>query len=751
MSVTPQCIGIDLGTTNSVAACIENGRVRFINQADHGGLVPSVLSWQPPARGEIEGRFLVGRSALNNLEAAPEDTVRGVKRLMGRWFHEEAIQRTIEEFDYRILPDENGVLVEIGGHRLSPPEISARYLNRLKQLAETELQRPVTSAVITVPAYFEERQRAATRLAGEKAGLVVKKIIDEPTAAAIAYGMEATDTRGTLLVFDLGGGTFDITITHLVRSKHTNQPAFEVAEIDGDNWLGGQNFDQLVVEHLVEQFQDQHQVDPRQDKAFMATLRRHAERARIELSQRESASIVLPGVYQDSQQVLGVNATLTRAELERLIAPDVDRAIALVHQALKNRTIPSERIAKVLLVGGGTKTPLVRRELEKLFGRDKICEDSIVDPMTAVAQGAAIYAQQMRGIECPNEQCGEPEARLDRKTGMPVTVTIHTVVEDETQSNCPKCGTSLATGKAVTEGFTTSDTTACSLGILAVKGDQHDAYVSLISKGTAYPLSAPVKRIFHPFGQKTRLITVPVFEAKDDMGTERYQQGVLYFELNQYLTSGNEVEVSFNLDRNRQVTVSILVPGLKMTPLEQHLVLAPPPDVKAAAEKQAAWPQQLENLLRHTGNMYESYSDYLRPNPLQKAKVNGDMEKAALALNDAEQSGAYSQKGLEAIHSLEQDLFYSGPASQLYLADLAQADAGDSATRNRIIEAQTAYKSALDEQNAQAGPDQAKRLKDCEGRLKAAMAEVFGKQAGPSSGMKEIKVNINTLLRADGS
>jgi molecular chaperone DnaK len=311
---------------------------------------------------------------------------------MGRFYNDPHVAQTKQAFPYTIRQgDGQAVLIQCGGRTFTPVEISARYLALLKARAERELGKKVDSAVITVPAYFEERQRKATREAGEKAGLRVKKIIDEPTAAALAFGIDS-DQRHVLMVFDLGGGTFDISLLMVTRNQQTNDVIFHVKEIDGDNWLGGADFDQRVIDHIVKDFRTRHQVNPENDPEFLTLVRYEVECRKIDLSEFEQVQITMPAAYRDGEKTLSLNMSLTRSDFERLIEKDVDRAMIAVERALQNRSLKPDDLTAVLLVGGSTKVPLVRRRLAAIVGEEKINSD--FNPMTVVAQGAAILAAQ---------------------------------------------------------------------------------------------------------------------------------------------------------------------------------------------------------------------------------------------------------------------------------------------------------------------------------------------------------------------
>lgn len=670
-------IGIDLGTTNSVAAYWDGHAARVIDSRRNGGLLPSILSWKAPVAPATEGQWLVGLEAYNNWQYAPEDTVFCIKRLMGRWFNERQVEESREHFTYRVVGDEHeSAAVKVGGQVLTPATVSSRYLQELRRRAERELGRQVTSAVITVPAYFQERQRAATREAGEEAGLRVRRLIDEPTAAAIAFGVTEVGQRHFLLVFDLGGGTLDISIMQLARNRATGQPMFHVNTIDGDIWLGGSDFDQEIVNCVVDDFRKRHGVDPRNNREFMAIARQEAERRKIDLSETDIVRLAVPVAYHADGLCLEIDTTLHRDRFESMISKYVERAMQAVERALHKQSIRPDEITTVLLVGGATRTPLVRRRLEEYFGPGKIRAD--LDPMTVVACGAAIMAAKIQGIECPNPECGPTREVTDARSG--TAISVHDPhVNDDARETCEVCGTSLAAGKTVSD-IGLKEPIERSLGIIAAKPGNPNSFVELIRAGSLYPLEEPVKRVFYPNARCTTSIKVPIYSAVDDRGTDRCQQGVVVCQFQETVTSATPVEVSFNLDRSREVTVTVQVMQSSQPPVQQRIEhKEPPPELRPGVSLH----NQFLNLIQHVGEMVKLYGDFLEPAGLRADAIRQHLADADRAIDDAERN----QRPITDITTikamLEKDLMESGVATQLYLAYLAAQHASDEA-RNRL-------------------------------------------------------------------
>ncbi len=376
-------IGIDLGTTNSVCAVMEGGEATVISSSEGGRLFPSVVAVNPKS-----GERLVGQVARRQAVVNPQDTIYSIKRFMGRKYDDPAVQRSIKLVSYDVREAPNGdVRVVLNNREYSAPEISAMILQKIKLDAEAYLGEPVTRAVITVPAYFDDNQRQATKDAGRIAGLEVLRIINEPTASSLAYGLDQDEDQ-TIVVYDLGGGTFDISILTVGGGL------FEVESTNGDTFLGGDDFDHRVIDWSADEFQREHGVDLRQDRHALQRLKEAAEKAKIELSSVVQTEINLPFISADASGPKHLLLTLTRAKLEQLTEDLVDRTIGPCRQALQDARLSPEDIDQVVLVGGMTRMPAVQQAVAKFFGREPY---KGVNPDEVVGTGAAIQAGVLGG------------------------------------------------------------------------------------------------------------------------------------------------------------------------------------------------------------------------------------------------------------------------------------------------------------------------------------------------------------------
>jgi len=380
-------IGIDLGTTNSVVAIMEGGKPRVIENSEGDRTTPSIVAFSK------DGEVLVGQPAKRQAVTNPQNTLFAIKRLIGRKFDDEVVQRDIKMVPYKIVRADNGdAWVEVNGKKMAPPEISARVLMKMKKTAEDYLGEKVTEAVITVPAYFNDSQRQATKDAGRIAGLEVKRIINEPTAAALAYGLDKQGGDRKIAVYDLGGGTFDISIIEIAEVDKEHQ--FEVLSTNGDTFLGGEDFDLRIINFLAEQFLKESGVDVRRDPLAMQRLKEAAEKAKIELSSTQQTDINLPYITADQSGPKHLNIKLTRAKLESLVEDLVQKTIAPCKTAIKDAGVNVGDISEVILVGGQTRMPLVQKYVKDLFGKEPRKD---VNPDEAVAVGAAIQAGVLAG------------------------------------------------------------------------------------------------------------------------------------------------------------------------------------------------------------------------------------------------------------------------------------------------------------------------------------------------------------------
>ncbi len=380
-------IGIDLGTTNSCVALLEGGQAKVIENSEGGRTTPSIVAFSD------DDEVLVGMSAKRQAVTNPANTLFAVKRLVGRRFEDDVVQKDINMVPYSIIKADNGdAWVEARGKKMAPPEVSARVLQKMKKTAEDYLGEDVTEAVITVPAYFNDSQRQATKDAGRIAGLDVRRIINEPTAAALAYGMDKKHGDSKIAVYDLGGGTFDISIIEIAEIDGEHQ--FEVLSTNGDTFLGGEDFDLRIIDFLCDEFKKEQGVDLHNDPLALQRLKEAAEKAKIELSSSQQTDINLPYVTADASGPKHLNIKLSRAKLESLVEDLVERTVAPCETALKDAGLSKSDITDVILVGGQTRMPKVQETVEKLFGKEPRKD---VNPDEAVASGAAIQAGVLGG------------------------------------------------------------------------------------------------------------------------------------------------------------------------------------------------------------------------------------------------------------------------------------------------------------------------------------------------------------------
>jgi molecular chaperone DnaK (HSP70) len=574
-------IGIDLGTTNSVAAIMDGPQPRVLENREARTQTRSVvgLKKRKGKGGESLTEVLVGDAAVDNWPLAPKDTVFSVKRLMGRGAADAEVQRVRSWALYDVVEPSEGtrdsVRVVMGGRQYSPVEISSLILKKVKDDAEFRLGEPVTHAVITVPAYFSQIQRDATRKAGVLAGLKVIKILDEPTAAAIAFGVQAPDdTPKTVLVYDLGGGTFDISVLMCAGN------VFAPLNLEGDMWLGGDNFDQAVMDHVVEHVRRENGLDPRSNLRFMAELRRAAQALKERLSSAEAADLIVTGLLQDPEgNLVDVEMEFTRSELERLIAPLVvshrrcgaghpnlagqaqctvcgaglerqpvlpGRALELTLKAIAHPSVglPPEQVDVVLMAGNSTNVPLVQRSMEEVFGAQKVVRR--LHPKHSVAMGAAIVAAWM-GRQCvcqapdpddPSRECGH--------------------VNPDDVGRCARCGASMeaeAEPRAQGPGASPAAPALGNLGGIAPfsYGAQYagDAFHVFVKKGDPFPTPSPQSQIFRTRLPRQRMVSIPIFGGDSlERASANEKQGEAFAVLPPDLPQGAVVRIKLWLDRD---------------------------------------------------------------------------------------------------------------------------------------------------------------------------------------------------------
>ncbi len=523
-------IGIDLGTTNSVVAVLDGPQPRVLDSREGRSQTRSAVGLKlrrRTAEGAGEFQLLVGDPAFDNWPMAPRHTIVSIKRLMGRAIADPEVQRVRETWQYEIVQPSHGtedsVRVVMGGRQYSPADVSAMVLGKLKADAELRLGAPVTHAVITVPAYFSEAQKAATREAGQKAGLSVIKLLDEPTAAAIAFGMEGAGSDETeyLLVFDLGGGTFDISV--LMRAGSVFVPL----NLQGDMWLGGDNFNALIVQRVVEHVRRQWSLDPTGNHRFMVSLQAAAQRAKEALSSASSTDIVLPGLLHDADgDLIDVEHTLTRAELEAMIGPSVERAMELTRVAIDKAGLGLEQIGHVLLAGNATMMPLVQREVARMFGPEKVLRR--MHPKHCVALGAAIVASRI-GDRVVCDGCGHV---------------------NETQTlQCSKCGALLhaAASESQEPGreLVVGSISPFYYGTLSSSG----SFSVFVSKGDPVPTEQPKVQSFPIPHARQRMLSIPVYGREDESDAGHSElQGEAFAVLPPNLPQGSVLRVQIVLD-----------------------------------------------------------------------------------------------------------------------------------------------------------------------------------------------------------
>jgi molecular chaperone DnaK len=380
-------IGIDLGTTNSCVAIMEGGKPKVIENSEGDRTTPSIVAFTK------DGEVLVGQSAKRQAVTNPANTIAAVKRLIGRKFTDDVVKKDMGMVSYKIIKADNGdAWVETQGKKMAPPEVSARVLMKMKKTAEDYLGEPVTEAVITVPAYFNDSQRQATKDAGRIAGLNVKRIINEPTAAALAYGLDKDGGDRKIAVYDLGGGTFDVSVIEIAEVDGERQ--FEVLSTNGDTFLGGEDFDLRVVNYLADEFKKESGIDVRKDPLAMQRLKETAEKAKIELSSSQQTEINLPYITADAAGPKHLNMKLTRAKLESLVEDLVQKTMEPCRIALKDAGMSMKDVGEVILVGGQTRMPMVQKAVKDLFGKEPRKD---VNPDEAVAVGAAIQGGVLSG------------------------------------------------------------------------------------------------------------------------------------------------------------------------------------------------------------------------------------------------------------------------------------------------------------------------------------------------------------------
>jgi len=618
-------IGIDLGTTNSCVAVMENGQPKVIENAEGARTTPSIVAYAD------EGEILVGASAKRQAVTNPKNTLYAVKRLIGRRFDEKEVQKDIGLMPYKIIKaDNNDAWVEVRGKKIAPPEVSAQVLIKMKKTAEDYLGEPVTEAVITVPAYFNDSQRQATKDAGRIAGLEVKRIINEPTAAALAFGMDKKEGDRKIAVYDLGGGTFDISIIEIAAVDKEHQ--FEVLSTNGDTFLGGEDFDQRLMDYLCDEFKKEQGIDLRKDMLALQRLKDSAEKAKIELSSSQQTEVNLPYITADAAGPKHLAIKITRAKFESLVEDLIEKTIKPCELAVKDAGVKLSDISDVILVGGQTRMPKVQEKVKEFFGKEPRKD---VNPDEAVAVGAAIQGGVLKG---------------DVKDVLLL------------------------------------DVTPLSLGIETLGG----VMTKLIQKNTTIPTKAA--QVFSTAEDNQSAVTIHVLQGERDMASGNKSLG--QFNLTDIPTAPRgmpQIEVTFDIDANGILHVSAKDKAtgkenkIKIqanSGLNEDEIQRMVKDAEAHAEEDKKAMElvtarnQCDALVHSVKKSLKEYGDKLAAD--EKPKIEAALKEAeeALKSDDKDAIDAKSQALATAAHKLAEQMYAKEQAAQQAAGGDAKADAG---------------------------------------------------------------------------
>ena len=629
-------IGIDLGTTNSCVAVMEGGKPKVIENSEGARTTPSIVAYMD------DGEILCGAPAKRQAVTNPKNTLSAVKRLIGRRFSEKEVQKDIGLMPYKIIENSNGdAWVEVQGKKIAPPEVSAQVLMKMKKTAEDYLGEKVEEAVITTPAYFNDSQRQATKDAGRIAGLEVKRIINEPTAAALAFGLDKKEGDRKIAVYDLGGGTFDISIIEIAVVEGEHQ--FEVLSTNGDTFLGGEDFDQRLIDYLADEFKKEQGIDLRNDVLALQRLKEAAEKAKIELSSTQQTEVNLPYITADARGPKHLNIKITRAKFESLVEDLIEKTVEPCKIAIKDAGVKLSDIEDVILVGGQTRTPKVQEKVKEIFGKEPRKD---VNPDEAVAVGAAIQAGVLQGE-----------------------------VKD----------------------VLLLDVTPLSLGIETLGG----VMTKLIQKNTTIPTKA--QQVFSTADDNQTAVTIHVLQGERDMASGNKSLG--QFNLTDIPPAPRglpQIEVTFDIDANGILHVSAkdkatgkenkitikASSGLKEEEIQRMVK-----DAEAHAEEDRKTLElvnarnQCDALIHSVKKSLKDYGEKITSD--EKAKIESALKdaEAALKSDDKAKIEAKSQALAEASHKLAEQIYAQAQAQQAQ-AGAAPGDSGKKSDDSNVVDAE---------------------------------------------------------------